>query len=447
MAGGHPRAASEGLQVVLAIGIPLAVPFSVYAILDNLGLDITGPAYLAVVGALLATALSIWAEGFASLSREEAPAAPQQYPPATAIIAAALANEAETIGATIEAFLAIDYPGGLEVILSYSAPEPVAVEDELRELEQREPRFMLHRLEGRGSKAEAVNSAANVASGEFVGIFDADHQPAPDSFSLAWRWLSAGYDVVQGHCVVRNGCDAWVSRLVAVEFEVIYAVSHPGRARVQGYGLFGGSNGYWKAEVLQELCMRGTALTEDIDSAIRGVLSGHEIRVEPSIVSRELAPTRLGVLWNQRLRWAQGWTQVSRRHLVRALRSRVPLREKLGLLWLLGWREAYPWVSMQMLPILAYWISRDGLAGLDWAIPVFLVTTAVTLSVGPGQAAIAYRNAVSDHRDHPAWFWFYGVVSVFFYNEFRDLVSRVAQIKESASERQWRVTPRQGREP
>ena len=41
-----------------------------------------------------------------------------------------------------------------------------------------------------------------------------------------------------------------LQRLIAAEFEAMYAVSHPGRARLHGFGIFGGSNGYWRRDVL-----------------------------------------------------------------------------------------------------------------------------------------------------------------------------------------------------
>ena len=47
-------------------------------------------------------------------------------------------------------------------------------------------------------------------------------------------------------------------QLVAAEFEAIYAVGHPGRARVHGFGIFGGSNGYWRTSVLERTRLRGS---------------------------------------------------------------------------------------------------------------------------------------------------------------------------------------------
>ena len=51
------------------------------------------------------------------------------------------------------------------------------------------------------------------------------------------------------------------------------------------------------------------------------VESGETIISDPDLVSTELAPETLGALWNQRLRWAQGWSQVSLRHLVSMMRA------------------------------------------------------------------------------------------------------------------------------
>ncbi|HWH32002.1 MAG TPA: response regulator, partial [Egibacteraceae bacterium] len=347
------RAVRTPLQIAATAVVGLVLPYLGYLWLWRAGHDITGVVYLVVVGALLVTGILIWMEGIAALRRPappDEPGAPE--PPASAVIAAYLPNEAATIVETIEAFLRIDYPD-LEVVLAYNTPEPMAVEARLRGLAKREPRFRPFRVDASTSKAQNVNAALSTLRGEFVGVFDADHHPEPDSFRRAWRWLSNGYDVVQGHCVVRNGDASRLARLVAVEFEAIYAVSHPGRARLHGFGIFGGSNGYWRRDLLHEIRMRGSMLTEDIDSSLRVVEAGGRIASDPGLISRELGTTTFRQLWNQRMRWAQGWFQVSIRHLWRALRSPgLSVRQKLGALHLLGWREVYPWLSLQMFPII-----------------------------------------------------------------------------------------------
>jgi cellulose synthase/poly-beta-1,6-N-acetylglucosamine synthase-like glycosyltransferase len=248
--------------------------------------------------------------------------------------------------------------------------------------------------------------------------------------------------VVQGHPVVRNGDASWVARMVAVEFEAIYSVSHPGRARLHGFGIFGGSNGFWRMSVLRSTRMRGRMLTEDIDASLRVVEEGSRIVSDPGLVSRELATTTLMQLWNQRMRWAQGWFQVSLRHIGLSLRSpHLSRRQKLGFVHLLMWREVYPWLSLQMFPIMLYWTFGAG-HRVDWYVPIYVLTTLFTLSVGPGQTYFAYRLAAPEIREHRRWFLSYLVVSSLFYTEFKNLIARVAQVKELMGDRQWKVTPR-----
>jgi DNA-binding response OmpR family regulator/cellulose synthase/poly-beta-1,6-N-acetylglucosamine synthase-like glycosyltransferase len=434
-------------QIGVTVVLGMVLPFLLYVLADRAGVDAAGVAYVVVVASLLVTGVAIWIEGLLALEPVQPPPAPQEaadgppYPPATALIAAHLPNEAATIVETVEAFLRLDYPGPLQVLLTYNTPVDLPVESVLAAIAERDPRLVLLRVPGSTSKAQNVNAAMGLVTGEFTGVFDADHHPEPESFRRAWRWIADGYDVVQGHPVVRNGDASWVARTVAVEFEMIYGVSHPGRARLHGFGLFGGSNGYWRTALLRQTRFRGSMLTEDIDSALRVVEAGYRIGSDPYLITHELAPTTVRQLWDQRMRWSQGWFQVSLGHLRTGLTSRILTpQQKLGFLFLLGWREVYPWLSVQMVPILGYHMARG--ERLDWLVPVFVLTTLLTLSVGPFQTLFAYRQAHPRIRGRRRWFWWYLVVSVLFYTEFKNVIARVAQVKQAVGEVAWKVTPR-----
>ncbi|MGW8377198.1 glycosyltransferase [Streptomyces sp. ODS28] len=434
-------ALSPLLTLVLGIGVPFALYQRLYAV----GLDVTPVVYWLVVFGLLLSAVLIVLECLYSLDAEERPAEPAQaFPPASAVVAAYLPNEAATIVDTVESFLRLDYPGDLEVVLAYNTPHPLPVEDTLREMARRDPRLVLLPVPDSTSKAQNINAAVTRVRGEFVGIFDADHHPDPSSFRYAWHWLSHGYDVVQGHCLIRNGDSSRVARLVGVEFETIYAVSHPGRTRLYGFGVFGGSNGFWRTDLLARTRMHGSMLTEDIDSTMRALHEGARFAVDRTLISRELAPTMLRPLWNQRARWAQGWLQVSLKYLWRGLRSPVfSPRQKTGLLVLLGWREVQPWLTLQIIPVLLHSVlSAGGLAQVDWAVPVCLLATLLTMSAGLVQTGLGLRLAAPELRRRRRWFWTYLLLSTFFYTHFKNLVARQAHLKEALGDRQWRVTPR-----
>jgi cellulose synthase/poly-beta-1,6-N-acetylglucosamine synthase-like glycosyltransferase/CheY-like chemotaxis protein len=430
-------------QIALSFVLGLGLPFSLYVLLGNIGWDITRPVYDVVVVALCVTALLIWTEGFMALRRVDPPEEPATpYPRASAIIAAYLPNEAATILDTVDAFLRIDYPEPLQIIVAYNTPRRMPVEERFKEIAARNPRFLPLRVEGSTSKAQNVNAALGRVSGDFVGIFDADHHPDAGSYRRAWRWLSRDCDVVQGHCLVRNGDASWVARLIAVEFENIYSISHPGRARAHGYGIFGGSNGYWRTALLRATRMRHFMLTEDIDSSLRIIEQGARIVSDPYLISRELAPTTLKSLWGQRMRWAQGWFQVSMKHTWACLRSKhLSPRQKWGLFHLLLWRECFPWLSFQILPILLYWMWWRA-EPLNWLIPLFVFTSALTLSTGPGQVLLTYMKSDPEIRSHKKWFVFYLVASILFYTEYKNLIARLSQFKEMMREQEWKVTAR-----
>ena len=429
-------------QIALSYVLALVVPFLALVGLELAGVDLGGFAYWVAVSVLALTAAMLWSETFHALDPVQPPEDPgTPAPTASAVIAAYLPNEAETIVETLRSFLGQAYSGPLQVILAYNTPQPLPVEDELRAMAAADPRLVLLEVPDSTSKAQNVNAALRRVTGEFVGIFDADHHPMEGAFDRARRWLEGGYDVVQGHCVIRNGDESMLTRLVAVEFEQIYAVSHPGRAAQQGFGIFGGSNGYWRTQALRELRMRGSRLTEDIDVSIRAVGNGLRIASDPGLVSLELAPVTVRSLWGQRLRWAQGWFQVSMSSVATQVANPLlTTRQRVGMFLLLGWREAMPWLATLPLPVVLFLFWRDGY--VDIASPLFLLTTLYTVLAGPVQALAAWRLAVPGIRRHRLWFVWYAVAGVLLYSEAKNAAARVAQLKHLRGDRQWVVTAR-----
>jgi cellulose synthase/poly-beta-1,6-N-acetylglucosamine synthase-like glycosyltransferase len=430
-------------QVALTYALSFGLPFALLVITFQNGTDISGVLYWALVASLAVTGAVQWMEATHAVAAPVVPAAPSEPAPrATAIIAAYLPNEAETIMETLDHFFAQRYSGGLQVILAYNTPYPLPIEDELRALARVNPAFTLVATPESTSKAQNVNAALSAVNGEFVGIFDADHHPMQGAFERAWRWIASGVDIVQGHCVIRNGDESFVARMTSVEFEQIYSVSHPGSQVMNGFGVFGGSNGFWRAQVLREIRLRGLFLTEDIDASIRSVREGRTVVNDRGLLSRELAPTTLRQLSKQRLRWAQGWFQVTLRHVHSALLPASPLdaRQRRGMIVLLGWREVFLWLTALMPAVLAFSIWRDG--GFASPTTSLLLLTMFTLSSGPIQIWFAYRLGAPEIRQHRGRWVAYLVYSIVFYQEYKNLLGRLAQVKQLFGEKHWAVTPR-----
>ncbi len=97
-----------------------------------------------------------------------------------------------------------------------------------------------------------------------------------------------------------------------------------------------------------------------------------------------------------------------------------------------------------MFPIIGFWIWKP--ETVNWFVPIFVLTTIFTLSAGSGQALFTYLLATPDLRKRKLWFAYYLIMSPLFYTEFKNLIHRVAQIKQLMGEQEWKATSRQGRQ-
>ncbi|CAO1624958.1 unnamed protein product [Sympodiomycopsis kandeliae] len=266
------------------------------------------------------------------------------------VMVAYLPNEQDIICRQAKYFLReLDYPANkLTINLVYNTPRPIEpVESELVEMDRQYKNLRVIKVTNSTSKADNINHflELNDTQGEITSIYDTDHYPEPQALKfVARRFLRGDVDIIQGRCCIYNYAESICTRLVAAEFDTIYGVFHPGRANFHGYGLFGGSNGHWSSSLLKSLKMQKHMLTEDIDSSLRAITSGARVVYDLHVLSFETAPETFRALLKQRLRWAQGWTQVTVRHSIPAMKRGAFgsfWRSRFGLFFLLGFRELF----------------------------------------------------------------------------------------------------------
>ena len=96
------------------------------------GVDVSRAGFWIVLGAVVVTAFTVYAEAVLALRPTQPPdppdGAPLSYPMASAIVVAYLPNETSTVLDTLDSLLAQDYPGPLEVVLAYNTPRRLAIE-------------------------------------------------------------------------------------------------------------------------------------------------------------------------------------------------------------------------------------------------------------------------------------------------------------------------------
>jgi hypothetical protein len=442
-----------GALVITSLFVAVVVPALAYALIGQvLPGSIPALQYLLATAYLLTAVMTLLEARAAMSSREEPPVCAlddpvelARLPSLTAIVSAYLPNEQRLVIETIVnlATRMKTAPGKLQIILAYNTPEDLPdVEGMLASLADLHIAFTALRVWGSRSKAENINAALPLATGEVTLLLDADHQPAADAAARALRWFEAGYDIVQGRCAIRDWRAGWLSRVVAVEFEEMYSAAHAGRSLAFDTAMFCGTNGWWRTSVLRRIGMSNEMLTEDIDASVRAMLAGYRAIHDRSIVSTELAPPTGGAWWGQRIRWAQGWFQVTLKHQ-RAIRDSSNLTSDLKLYWtyLLGWRQLFPILSLQIFALLAadVLLARS----LHWFDnPYLALTTVLTVVAEPVLVACTYRvTPASRRRELRGAFVAYGAGALL-YTTVKNMVAMVATVRELIGQRAWVVTRR-----
>ncbi|MCJ8281224.1 MAG: glycosyltransferase family 2 protein [Rivularia sp. ALOHA_DT_140] len=360
------------------------------------------------------------------------------------IIAAYLPNEKDIIVETLQHFLHhLKYPSEYEIILAYNTPQTLEVETQLQVMTQYYSHLRILKVEGSTSKAENLNAAINLASGEMIALFDADHRPTlEDTFERAWHWIANGYDVVQGRCTIRNYKDSIISSLVAIEFEVIYGLCHEARSILTNTAIFGGSNAYWKAETLKLIQFNKAQLTEDIDATLRLLTRGHKLVHDRTIIATEEALTTFMAWWRQRKRWNQGWLECTLKYQKKMNKCRyLKKNQKLYWFYTLIYREVFSLISLQLLGLLVlqfligqeYALSDSIQLLLDFTFFYTILTSWIT-TVG----AIAIKSQPYGIKVFLAHFF-----ASIPYTLCKMVITLVAWYDHTARETSWVVTPRQ----
>jgi cellulose synthase/poly-beta-1,6-N-acetylglucosamine synthase-like glycosyltransferase len=381
-------------------------------------------------------------------NRGRVPQPERPLPVCSLIVVAYLPNEQQIILDTLKYILqTVQRPtAGFELILAYNTPVPLPVEADLRQLAELHPELRLLHVQNSRSKAENLNAALQIVTGEITGILDADHLPNPDCFERAWGWLESNrYAVVQGRNVIRNHKHNFLTRMIAVEFECMYGVSHPAKSLLVDTGMFCGSNGYWRTSVLRRIRFSPTMLTEDIDAALRTLLRGHAIVHDPTIITTELAPVNLRAFWFQRKRWAQGWLEVALKHQGPILRSvKLDGWQKTYWTMLLIYSAAFHFVALQIFPMVLSVALSDTVA--PEVTPLyFWSTTVLTLLSGPCQTLVAWYIR-SRQVKYSAFSFLVYCLFIPFYCVLKNIIGIIAIYDHILGNTEWVVTGRGLRE-
>lgn len=285
--------------------------------------------------------------------------------PITVVVPCYLPNEQFILLETIDHILTqLVHDGPLTLHIVYNTPHDLPFEQALAAKAAAQEgvppgrRLVVSKVAGSRSKAENLNFAFEEVDDDVTAIYDADHHPDPLSLPTLLRKLqNHQVDCVQGSTYIRNTASGLMGRVIDAEFFVTYFIYFISLQAVSGTAFFGGSNAVWRTQALKGEKFSTAMQTEDIEFATRAILKNKRIRFCPEARSGELAPSSLGALYRQRLRWAMGWEQVTLHHIGEVRRARISCGRKLGLIYILPMRWLLAFLSVVaaiVTPILCY---------------------------------------------------------------------------------------------
>jgi cellulose synthase/poly-beta-1,6-N-acetylglucosamine synthase-like glycosyltransferase len=180
----------------------------------------------------------------------------------------------------------------------------------------------IHRDNRKGYKAGALHEGLYSATGEFIGIFDADFLPYPD-------WLKKTLPFFQDQ---ELGClqTRWghtnrnynsLTKAEAMAIDGHFIVEQTVRSGNDFFLNFNGTAGLWRRTCIEDAGgWQWDTLTEDLDLSYRAQLRGWKIRYSPEVVVPAELPSEVEAFKKQQFRWAKGSFQVVRKILPQVIK-------------------------------------------------------------------------------------------------------------------------------
>lgn len=246
-----------------------------------------------------------------------------------------LFNEADVLGQLMSHISALDYPKDrLQIQILDDSTDDTSAACQRHAERLRDQGFDVeyrHRTNRRGYKAGALDEAMASVKGEFICIFDADFQPAPDYLlRTIHHFTDPKVGIVQARWGHRNRDFSLLTRLQAILLDGHLMLEQTTRSRRGEFCNFNGTAGLWRRRVIDEAGgWQHDTLTEDLDLTYRAQLQGWQfVYLNDLIVPAELPPDMDGFK-SQQHRWTKGSVQVCKKILGTVWRSKEPLMKKL----------------------------------------------------------------------------------------------------------------------
>jgi len=284
-----------------------------------------------------------------------------EFPPVSVLIPCY--NEGENIRETIEILKRQKYPN-FEILAVNDGSKDNTLEV-LNDLAKDYDQLRVINLATNQGKAMGLRTAALLANSELLVCIDGDALLAPEA--IAWMVKSfqnnPNVGAVTGNPRIRNR-STLLGRIQVGEFSAIVGmIKRAQRTYGRVFTVSGVIAAFRKSALHDVGYWSNDMVTEDIDISWKLQLAGWTILFEPNALCWVLMPETLQGLWKQRVRWAQGGTEVLIRYFSALFR----------------WSARSMWVLYAECLISIFWSFLIMASFLYWPWELFNETTSESL--------------------------------------------------------------------
>ena len=149
-----------------------------------------------------------------------------------------------------------------------------------------------------GFKAGALQFGLQQAKGDYIAIFDADFEPAPDFLLKTIKQFDPSTGVVQTRWGHLNRDYSLLTRLQAFGLDAHFSIEQVGRNSAGSFINFNGTAGIWKKEcILDAGGWSYDTLTEDLDLSYRAQMKGWKFKFLENVAAPAELPVK-GFTWS-----------------------------------------------------------------------------------------------------------------------------------------------------
>ena len=299
----------------------LALPW-----IDDLGNSITLPLAIFVIGGIAIFPGYLTAFLFSSLlldrprdlEPETNPSKPSNAWPDITLLVPTF-DEEEHISETLEAALASDYPGKLDVVVADdgSTDRTCEIVQTMSAAVHQRSRTVKLKPFPHAGKAQTLNRALEGVSTEICATIDADTRLTPEALRRAIARLETSTEetaAVAGAVMVRNSRKNWLTRLQEWDYQLGIAAIKRSQGLWQATLVAQGSFSVYRTARLKEVGGWPDAIAEDIVMTWAMIAAGYSISFEATAVAFTSVPEGFRQLARQRSRWARGMIEGLKAH-------------------------------------------------------------------------------------------------------------------------------------